>query len=869
VESVSSSPVLAKPTLDRALPDAGTSHELRAWLKARRDELKARYFKRPDPQATLEAQARLVDQVLQQLWSQTITDPEVALVAVGGYGRGALFPHSDVDVLVLLPDGRAPDATIECFIHALWDIGLDPGHSVRTVGECVDEAGKDVTVDTSLIEARLVTGNAAVLAQLEERLRERRDVREFFDAKFHEQKRRHERFQEAAYNLEPNIKESPGGLRDLQMVLWLARAANVGPSWEALAAAEIITPSEAADISVNERVLQDLRIRLHYLANRREDRLVFDHQIEIARQLRLKAKAAMAPSDLLMRRYYLAAKAIWRFNQILLANLFDRVTPAAERVVKRIDDEFQQVSVNLEVVDEKLFERQPGMILEAFRKLQDHRHILGIGPTTLRALTRSLPRIGRQFRENPENRRRFMEIMRSERLTWTLRRMSRYGVLGRYLPAFGRIVGQMQHDLFHVYTVDEHILMVIRNLRRFRIPRFDHEYPFPSTLMQEFDKPEVLYLAALFHDIAKGRGGDHSRLGAVDAARFGRAHGIGKADAELVAWLVEHHLVMSSTAQKQDLGDPEVIAAFATDVRDERTLTALYILTVADIRGTSPTVWNAWKGKLLEDLYRLTRGLLRGEADNAAAWIAAKKDEALRTFSNYVPEPGRHEALWATLDDNYFQRFEANEIAWHTRTLWSRVSPDKPIVRARLSPVGEGLQVLVYAPDQPGLFARITGFFERMQFDVAAARIYTAQHGYALDSFQVLSRTRAGEHYRELIQKVETGLAERVVPGAPLDPPPTGRVSRWVKHFPIEPSVEVIADRHPGRWLVTLSCADRPGLLSSVARVLLKHDLNLIDARVTTLGARAEDTFVVNGPGVETPEARERIVADILPVAAG
>jgi [protein-PII] uridylyltransferase len=426
----------------------------------------------------------------------------------------------------------------------------------------------------------------------------------------------------------------------------------------------------------------------------------------------------------------------------------------------------------------------------------------------------------------------------------------------------------MQHDLFHVYTVDEHILMVIRNLRRFRIPRFDHEYPLLSQLMQEFDKPEILYLAALFHDIAKGRGGDHSHLGAKDAVRFCRDHGLSKADAALVAWLVEGHLVMSATAQKQDLSDPEVISHFATLVRDERALTALYILTVADIRGTSPAVWNAWKGKLLEDLFRITRRVLRGETDFAQSWVAAKKDEALRIFRQYVPEPGRHEALWTNLEDAYFQRFEASEIGWHTRTLWARATPDKPIVRARLSPVGEGLQVLVYAPDQPGLFARITGFFERMQFDVAAAKIYTTRHGFALDSFQVLSRTRSGEHYRDLIQTIESGLAERIAKGGPLEGQSAGRVSRWVKHFPIEPRVDIRPDRRPGRWLVTVGCADRPGLLSAVARVFLERGLNLADARVTTLGARAEDVFVVNGPALEDPAGRAALAADLTAAIA-
>jgi [protein-PII] uridylyltransferase len=848
---------------------AGPASEIRAWLSARREASKSDYLKRPDPARILAETATYVDEALTRLWSQSIDEPRAALVAVGGYGRGALFPHSDVDILVLLPDGEKAGASVERFIHSLWDLGLEPGHAVRTVAECIDEAAKDVTVDTSLLEARLVTGDPTLMLELDARLRARRDVRAFFDAKFREQKRRHERFQDAAYNLEPNIKESPGGLRDLQMVIWLSRAAGFGTSWKALADRSLITPAEAAGITLNERILQDLRIRLHLAAGRREDRMVFDHQIAIAKSLRLKGKPGMAPSDLLMRRYYLAAKAIWRFNQILLANLFDRVTPKSERKVRKLDDDFQAVNVTLEIRDETLFERRPGTMLQAFRQLQDHRDLVGFGPKTLRALSRALPRIGRGFRQSPQNRRAFMEILRSERLTWTLRRMSRYGVLGAYLPAFGRIVGQMQHDLFHVYTVDEHILMVVRNLRRFRIPRFNHEYPFLSQLMQEFDRPEVLYTAALFHDIAKGRGGDHSHLGSQDAMRFCRAHGMAKADAELVAWLVEHHLVMSSTAQKQDLGDPEVISAFATLVKDERTLTALYILTVADIRGTSPSVWNAWKGKLLEDLFRHTRRVLRGETDYAVSWIAAKKEEGLRIFRQYVPEAGKHEALWQSIEDNYFQRFEASEIGWHTRILWNRLTPDKPIVRARLSPVGEGLQVLVYAPDQPGLFARITGFFERMQFDVAAAKIYTTQHGFALDNFQVLTRVRAGEHYRDLIHKVETGLAERIAAQAPLEAQSAGRVSRWVQHFPIEPEVTVTPERSPERWLVSMSCADRPGLLSAIARLLVKHELNLVDARVTTLGARAEDVFVVNGRAVDDEASRAVLIRDLRKIAGG
>ncbi|MBX3671899.1 MAG: [protein-PII] uridylyltransferase [Burkholderiales bacterium] len=852
-----------------APPRAQEPAEARRWLKARREELRERYLRRPDPQRALAAHAAVVDGLLARLWAECVRDPAIALVAVGGYGRGLLFPHSDVDVLVLLPDGRAPDGDVERFVGLLWDCGIEPGHSVRTLAECEEEAAKDVTVDTSLLEARLVAGNRALMAELDARLAARRDVREFFRAKVDEQRKRHDRFQEAAYNLEPNIKESPGGLRDLQTVLWLARAAGLGRSWGELARQEIITAREAAGIARNERILQDLRLRLHHLAGRREDRLVFDHQIEIARQLRLTGRKALAASDLLMRRYYLAAKAIWRFNQILLANLYARIVPRGERKFRVVDDDFQLVDYTLGIRDPGLFEREPGKMLEAFIRLQRDRGIANLSAGALRAISRALPRIDRAFREDPENRRRFLEIVRGDRLTWTLRRMSRYGVLGRLIPAFGRITGQMQHDLFHVYTVDEHILMVIRNLRRFAIPRFDHEYPFCSRLMQAFDAPEILYLAALFHDIAKGRGGDHSALGARDAERFCRAHGLKRADAKLVAWLVANHLAMSATAQKQDLSDPEVISEFATRVGDERTLAALYILTVADIRGTSPKVWNAWKGKLLEDLFRSTRRILRGDTDYAAKSIAAKKAEALRILRQYVHDEHAHEALWQHFGENYFQRFEAGEIGWHTRTLCLRPSPARAVVRARLSPIGEGLQVMVYAHDQPGVFARITGFFERHQFDIAAARIYTTGHGFALDGFQVLSQARAGEHYRDLIHKVETGLAEALDPATPLGAPPTGRISRWVKHFPIEPSVEIARTRDGRAWQVAASCADRPGLLSAIARAFLAAGLDLADARVTTLGARAEDVFVVSGAALEDEAGREAFAARLREVLAG
>jgi [protein-PII] uridylyltransferase len=833
----------------------------RAWMRAGQERLRARYLRRPEPQRNLAARAALVDELLEKLWREQVDDARLALVGVGGYGRGALFPHSDVDILVLMPDGHVPGAGVERFISSLWDTGLEPGHSVRTVSECVAEAARDVSVDTSLLEARLVAGDAGLLGALEARLRARRNVREFFEAKFREQKARHDRYQEAAYNLEPNIKESPGGLRDLQMVLWLARAAGLGTSWDALAAQELITGREAASIAANERVLQDLRIRLHYLAGRREDRLVFDHQIEIARQLKLKGRGTMAPSDLLMRRYYLAAKAIWRFNQILLSNLFARITPESERKVRKLDEDFVVDNLTLEPRDEGLFEKRPGMILEAFIRLQENRGIVGLGPMALRALSRALPSIGRRFRESRDNRRRFMQVMRGDRLTWTLRRMSRYGVLGRYIPAFGRIVGQMQHDLFHVYTVDEHILMVIRNLRRFTEAQHAHEYPLCSRLIGDFERPEVLYLAALFHDIAKGRGGDHSTLGTRDARRFCREHGLSDEDAQLVGWLVTEHLTMSLTAQKQDVSDPEVVRAFAGKVGDERRLTALYLLTVADIRGTSPTVWNAWKARLLEELFHATRAELaagRGERTIADS-IDARRAEAQRLLRLYaVPEQAEH-ALWRRLDSTYFQRHTADEIAWHARHLYWRVDARAPVIKARLAREGAGLQVMAYLPDQPELFARICGFFGSAGLSILEARVHTTRHGFALDTFVVHDPANPSATYREAIQYVEYELAARLADPQPLAPPSGGRIPRHLRHFPLSPEIQIFPDDKGTHYILEVVAGDRPGLLARIAYVLAKANVNVASAKINTLGERAEDVFLIEGASLHDEAALLRL----------
>ncbi|HEY9447340.1 MAG TPA: [protein-PII] uridylyltransferase, partial [Burkholderiales bacterium] len=539
-------------------------------LAREREEVRQRFLGQPSPAPLLRALSAIIDRHVRTVWRSCDLTSELALVAVGGFGRGQLFPHSDVDILVLLPEPATPGLRVhlEEFIGALWDTGLEVGHSVRTIAECVELAQQDITVQTTLLEARLVAGHRPLFKEFLRQSADALDAAAFLEAKMLEQQQRHARFQETS--LEPNVKESAGGLRDLQNILWIARAGGVGATWRDLIAAGLISAGEATAIRREERFLQTLRVRLHYLAGRREDRLLFDHQSLLAAQLGLKDRPNRLASEQLMQRYYRAAKAVSQINTIVLQTLSARVLPGRDPSTHPVNERFCVRDQLLNVTDEQVYEREPSAILETFVLLQEHHELKGIGAETMRALWRARDRIDPAFRRDPRNRALFLRILDSPtRVVRELRRMNRYGVIGRYIPAFGRVVGQMQHDLYHVHTVDEHILRVVRNLRRFAIPELAHEFPLCSRLMSDFPRPALLYLAGLFHDIAKGRGGDHSQLGKVDALRFCRAHGLGRDESEFVAWLVEQHLMMSLTAQKQDLSDPDVIRAFAQRVRTE------------------------------------------------------------------------------------------------------------------------------------------------------------------------------------------------------------------------------------------------------------------------------------------------------------
>jgi [protein-PII] uridylyltransferase len=830
-------------------PDPNLLPHCRDTLQAGRQALKEKYLANGNPAALLRGTASLVDRVLRHLWQTVGMDPQLALVAVGGYGRGELYPASDVDLLILLPDSdterHAP--MLEKLVGMLWDIGLDIGHSVRTVTECLAEAAHDITIQTALLEARYLCGSRALFALFHAEFHQVLDPLAFLKAKRLEQEERYAKYNDTPYNLEPNCKENPGGLRDLQIILWVGRAATQAGNWRELAELGMVSAVEAQQLTRTENFVRRVRIALHFLTKRREDRLLFDHQEALAQSLGIAATAHRRASEVLMQRYYRNAKHITQLNTLVLLELASRLErhPPAAPII--IDDDFQLEHELIDIRDDDLYERKPAAILRSFLLLSQRQELKGLTPRNLRALWHARDRIDAAFRGDPGNRANFLALFKEKRgLTHQLRRMNQFDILGAYLPAFGRIVGRMQHDLFHVYTVDQHILQVVRNLRRLSLSEFAHEYPYCSRLMAAFPERWRLFVAALFHDIAKGRGGDHSQLGMSDARRFCRTHGIDKHDTALIVFLVEHHLTMSTFAQKRDLTDPDTIHRFAAIVRTEERLTSLYLLTMCDIRGTSPKVWNLWKAKLLEDLYRMTRRLLTGENLSPLGGIEERQEEARGKLRLRGLRPGIETALWSQLDTAYFMRHDSEEIAWHTQTLYYRPDSLEPVVRARMNPVGAGLQVMIYVPDQAALFARICGFFAKLGYSIVDARIHTCRHGYALDSF-VLLDPENHLPYRDMISLIEHELTDNLNRLPPLVPPSKGRLSRQVKHVPLTPEVSIRIDEGGKHHILSLTAADRPGLLYAIALVLARHGVSLSSAKIMTLGERVEDTFLIAG----------------------
>lgn len=831
--------------------------------------------------------AREIDRVVLSLWPEASLSA-LGLFAVGGYGRAELAPFSDVDVLVLAPETGTDQLSAEaqealgCFLTALWDCGLDAGHSVRTLSECMTQASEDITVATALLEARQLAGPSHLAKELSTRWAQTINRKTFAERKLLEMQQRHGRFQDTPYALEPNVKESPGGLRDLQVILWVSKAYGLGQSWADLAKRNLITPEEARQLSLQQNMLHTIRAHLHLCAGRHEDRLVFDLQGQVANRLGCEAAEGRRASEVMMQRYYRAAKIVQQVSALLLANLEPALWALDHEgkpdtlpmgATRPIDEEFQETNGLLDIRDENLFERSPPAILRAFLQMERASTRRGMTARTLRALWNSRDRVDRAFRENAKNKALFLQIFQEPRgIVHALRVMNNLGILGRMLPVFRRIVGQMQHDLFHVYTVDQHILQVIRNLRRLTMAEHAHEFPQLSELMSDFDAPWKLYLAALFHDIAKGRGGDHSELGCAEVRRFAKQFALDAKTSDLLAFLVAEHLTMSTVAQKQDLADPAVIERFAQLVKTRERLTALYILTVADIRGTSPKVWNSWKGRLLARLYGLTLQYLEADSTAAAREAighkaqSAKREEAERLLQLASRPLEAAHTFWKELDLAYFLHHEASDLAWHARVLAYSVeglTPKEPRVFARPVPDDEGLAVLVYTPDMPALFAHITDYFTQRGMPILNARVHTTRSGFALDTFLVDPRPM-DVPARELASLVEAELARQLKEGRPLSAPGRGKTSRQSRSFPIPPTISLAPDFDHQHFTLSVTAADQPGLLYSIAYSLASHQIEVQSARITTLGERAEDVFLVKAPALMQERAQVALEADLL-----
>lgn len=845
-------------------------------LARRKRRIIATYRDDPRPARLLKDLCLASDVALQRLASACALPPTAALAAVGGYGRGELYPFSDVDVLILLASepSESEAEAIQIFVAAMWDLGLEPAHSVRTIAQCQAYAGEDVTVETALLEARYLAGNSALIEQLLAVMQSQLDVPAFFQAKRAEMRQRHAHFHDTPYALEPNCKESPGGLRDLQLLLWLSQAAGYGRSWAEIMHNGALSTSEYRSVRRAERAFRRLRIELHLLAKRREDRVLFDLQPALARIYGFRATRTRSASELLMQRYYWAARVVTQLTTILLQAIEETLFSFSGAAL-RLGTDFCILDSRLDLQRDDGFERNPALIFRAFLSLQQYEGLVGMTARTTRALWHARRHIDAQFRNNPVNQDLFLRILKQPRaVADTLYAMTTLNILPRYLPAFRRIVGQMQHDLFHAYTVDEHTLKVIRNLRRFAMAEYAHEYPQASHIMADFDSPWLIYIAALFHDIAKGLGGDHSELGAIEASRFCRQHSIAPKDSALVEFLVRQHLVMSLVAQKRDLSDPGVITAFASGIGSKRYLDALYLLTIADIRATNATAWNSWKAKLLDSLYQRSLMALGGAMPDTQSVLAQRKQQAASTALALGVSNHERESLWDVLDIAYFMRHEANEIAWHAEQLAGRLHQTDALVRTRVLGENEALQVMVWVPDRAHLFASICQYFEKQTLSILDARIHTTRHGWALDSFIVLANLQS-PRYQDITGTVQRELALHLDSGAPLARLGRRRASgndhgrRRARTFPIVPQVTLQPDAGNALWRLSVICVDEPGLLYKLACVFSAHHVTLKMAKIHTLGERVEDVFILAGEHLLQSRARLRFERAILAVLSG
>lgn len=827
-------------------------------IKQKNTELRQKF----DPQSSvanlLKEKSDFIDEILTSCWRYFLNEHAVtlSLIAVGGYGRKELFPYSDIDILVLLDsnDTSACQEPLAHFFTFLWDIGLKPGQSVRTINETIQAARDDQTIMTGLMEMRLIDGSEFLFETLKARITPDKiwPSDQFFAAKMLEQRQRYAKFHDTAYNLEPNIKEGPGGLRDRQVIAWVFKRHYNASTLKELIKYGFLPKSEYAELVAAVEVLWRIRYALHLLTNRGEDRLIFDYQRELAVQFGFKTKNPKFNQDVeqFMQFYFKTVQGLERLNEMLL-QLFNERFLSEEVIPKPIPltDEFVSINGYLEAKGDSIFEKNPLTLLKVFLILQQNPGLKGIRATTIRLIRKNLHLIDDDFRNNKAANRLFVEIFCQPRgITTQLRRMNRYGILAAYLPAFANIVARMQYDLFHIYTVDEHTLFVIRNLRRFALEIHYDELPFCNDIFKLIAKPEILYFSALFHDIAKGRNGDHSTVGEEIARNFCIQHDFSSHDTKLIAWLVRHHLIMSLTAQRKDIGDPDVIHEFAQQVGSTEYLNYLYLLTVADIRATNPEIWNSWKDALLKELYSVTHNALRRGLQNPVGLMDRLQDTKKEAKDELI-KLGLSEPIidssWQHANDDYFLRYSADEIAWHTIAITSSSEEDLPLVLLRPQTQRGSAEVFVYTKNKGPIFSIITATLDQLGLTILDARIMTTKNDYALNSFQVLEQS--GEPIKDLLREIHisTALRNNLLFGTAQERKNIHRESRQAKHFPIPTSVEFYADPLNRHTIIELVTTDHAGLLSKIGRVFVNLNIHLQSAKIFTIGGRAEDMFYV------------------------
>jgi [protein-PII] uridylyltransferase len=851
---------LRLPRLPPAIPRSGVSPEARLALRQLLGDIDRRiadaFAAGIEVLSLTTARSQAVENLVSHVWSACVGDSTaIALYAVGGFGRGELFPHSDVDLLALTstPPHGASVRALESFFTCLWDVGLKPGHALRTFAECRELAAKDATVFTSILDARRIAGTSTLDPFFAELLADETiwPASDYLANKRADRDKRHARFDDTAYNLEPNLKDGPGGLRELQLVQWLGKHLFGAIGLKSLARRALLSDAEVDVAEKSLELLSRMRFALHLAAGRAEERLLFDYQRTLAQQFGFvdEHRRNLAVEQF-MQGYYRSAIAVERLTEQFLQRCEESLDKESQPKPLRLNLDFVSIGGRLDCDPADLFIKRPAALIDLFRVWIEHPEIAGLRADCVRRIHDALDAIGDDLPYDDEVNAAFARLLRKGApAVEALSRMNRLGVLARYLPAFGKVVGRMQYDLFHLYTVDEHTLRVLRIVARFANEKTSEGYALAHELWSRLPKPELLLLAAMFHDIAKGRGGDHSELGEVESREFCTRLELPAADIDLVAWLVRWHLLMSVTAQKHDIGDPDVVHRFAVNVAEWERLDYLYLLTVADISGTSAKLWNSWKDRLLSDLYVSARYMLRAGLDRpprADERMRECQAQALALLAEQGIDTENATAIWSDFPQESFLRLRPEQIAWQTKGIAHTKNRSAPLVMINAQSARGGTEVFVHARDRDGLFAALTAVFDRLRLSVQDARVLTARNGMSLDTFLILdsnghSLSDAG-HVARLQRVLQHELAQS--PYSPREPQPRAP-TRSQRHFPIAPRVEFSNDAANNCTHLALVCSDRPGLLASVAHIFRVQRVRVIDARIATFGERVEDFFEI------------------------